>query len=608
MAALPRTRRPWRTGASALVTAVVGCTVALTPTAAFAGQAALSPGHGPAGADVPPPASGARVAWAWGANWAGQLGNGGRIDEHRPFPVAGVDSVTAIAGGSSSGYALRRDGTVWAWGANRVGQLGDGTTTDHATPVRVEGLTEATAIAGGDESAYALRRDGTVWGWGLNIAGQLGNGTTTDSSTPVQVNGLHDVTALAAETWTTYALRRDGTVWAWGSGGNGQLGNNTATASSTPVQVSGLTGVRGIAAGRGAGYAILADGTVRSWGWNYFGGLGDGTTTDSSVPVQVSGLDQVVSLAAGWSSAYAVRRDGTVRSWGYNGAGQLGDGTTVDRRAPVEVEGLGGVRAVTAGEYWAQAVRVDGTAWAWGANDQGQLGDGTTTTSFTPVQVALPVPVTALGAGFQTGYALGSARPRPGHGPGRGAPSARLSVTPPRGFAPTRVTANAAGSAAGAAPLVSYTFDFGDGTIAGPGSSPTATHVYRTPGNYRATATVTDSTGATGGRTVTVPIEAPTGPGIFWESAAVPPGCNHCTAIRIISTGTAPLEISSVTAAENSTAAVTNECPATLPVGDSCVVWWTTIDGRPGSNKNITVHHNAPGGVTTISPGGDEVR
>ena len=56
-----------------------------------------------------------------------------------PVQVTGVSGATAVAGGSSSGYALHGDGTVWAWGWNRYGQLGDGTTTDSAVPVRVGG-------------------------------------------------------------------------------------------------------------------------------------------------------------------------------------------------------------------------------------------------------------------------------------------------------------------------------------------------------------------------------------------------------------------------------------------------------------------------------------
>jgi alpha-tubulin suppressor-like RCC1 family protein len=83
-------------------------------------------------------------------------------------PVSGLTGVTAIAGGSFTGYALRSDGTVWAWGYNAYAALGDGTTTDSTVPVPVSGLTGVTAIAGGSFTGYALRTDGTVRARGEN--------------------------------------------------------------------------------------------------------------------------------------------------------------------------------------------------------------------------------------------------------------------------------------------------------------------------------------------------------------------------------------------------------------------------------------------------------
>jgi alpha-tubulin suppressor-like RCC1 family protein len=73
-----------------------------------------------------------------------------------PVPVSGLTGVVAIAGGSTSGYALGSDGTVLAWGGNQSGQLGDGTTSNSMVPVQVSGLTGVTAIAAASSSGYAL--------------------------------------------------------------------------------------------------------------------------------------------------------------------------------------------------------------------------------------------------------------------------------------------------------------------------------------------------------------------------------------------------------------------------------------------------------------------
>jgi alpha-tubulin suppressor-like RCC1 family protein len=194
------------------------------------------------------------TVWAWGYNYSGQLGNGTTTHSSAPVQVSGLSDVTAIAAGSAQGdhsLALRTDGSVWAWGDNYAGQLGNGTTTDSPTPVQVSGLSDVTAIAAGFNPSLALRTDGTVQAWGNNRAGQLGNGTTTifPTPTPVQVNGLAGVTTIGGGGFFSLAVLTDGTMTAWGDNSQGALGDGTLTSTSTPVRVSGLSGVTAIAAG-----------------------------------------------------------------------------------------------------------------------------------------------------------------------------------------------------------------------------------------------------------------------------------------------------------------------------------------------------------------------
>ena len=88
-------------------------------------------------------------------------------------------------------------------------------------------------------------------------------------------------------------------------------------------------------------------------------------------------------------------------------------------------------------------------------------------------------------------------------------PTAALTVTPTSGQAPLSVTADASASTAGNAPISSYTFNFGDGTIVGPQASPTANHTYQTPGTYYpVTVTVTDNNNATATATQTVTVNS----------------------------------------------------------------------------------------------------
>ncbi|PYP30368.1 MAG: hypothetical protein DMD49_10690, partial [Gemmatimonadetes bacterium] len=112
------------------------------------------------------------------------------------------------AGGAFNHHslALKSDGTVWAWGANSAGQLGNGSFTGSNTPVQTSGINGVTAIAGGQLHSLALKSDGTVWAWGYNLDGELGNGTYTDSNTPVEVSGLSGVTVIAGGGFHSLAL------------------------------------------------------------------------------------------------------------------------------------------------------------------------------------------------------------------------------------------------------------------------------------------------------------------------------------------------------------------------------------------------------------------
>ncbi|MEX2237781.1 MAG: hypothetical protein WEB00_09630 [Dehalococcoidia bacterium] len=191
---------------------------------------------------------------AWGWDQYGQLGDGGtNTEQPTPVAVSGLSGVTAIAAGDNHSLALVSDGTARVWGADEAGQLGDGgTNTDQTTPVAVSGLTTVTAIAGGDNHSLALLSDGTVRAWGDDFYGQLGNSAAfdDDSSTPVAVSGLSGVTAIAAGGFHSLALLSDGSVRAWGYDIFGQLGDGgTNTNQGVSVAVSSLSGVTGIAGG-----------------------------------------------------------------------------------------------------------------------------------------------------------------------------------------------------------------------------------------------------------------------------------------------------------------------------------------------------------------------
>jgi alpha-tubulin suppressor-like RCC1 family protein len=66
--------------------------------------------------------------WAWGADWSYQLGQGRRGSQPVPVQVSLPQGVrfTSLATGSGTCYGLTPSGKVYAWGANYFGQVGNG--------------------------------------------------------------------------------------------------------------------------------------------------------------------------------------------------------------------------------------------------------------------------------------------------------------------------------------------------------------------------------------------------------------------------------------------------------------------------------------------------
>lgn len=341
------------------------------------------------------------VLWAWGVNTWGQLGNG--TDEtYRTSPT--ISSVTNVSGVAASGFhslAVREDGTVWAWGNNEYGQLGidSAEVIDHSAPLPVPGLENVIDVSAGPIHTVAINQGGNIWAWGSNQGGQLGDGTNTDRTTPVMLTGITDVTTVSAGLRHTLALTENGTAWAWGWNSVGQLGDGTKSNRTSPVKISSLTTVSAVAAGQDFSLALKLNGSVWAWGDNTYGQLGDGTTANHSAPAQVIGLTGVKAISAGYGHALALKQDGTVLAWGYNYFGQLGDGRDSNRHSPAQIAGLSGVIAISAGTGHSLALKQDGTVWAWGSNLQGELGIGTDTPNSTfPVQVRELNGVTAIAA------------------------------------------------------------------------------------------------------------------------------------------------------------------------------------------------------------------
>lgn len=131
----------------------------------------------------------------WGVNGLGQLGiNSTAKRSDVPVAVHLPAKVTQVTqGGSAPGngqtLVLLFNGAMYAWGADKAGQLGDGKTTAERAPVRITPPSGVTyhLLASNGSTSYGVTPAGEVYAWGAGSQGQIGNGTNAGSLTPVNV-------------------------------------------------------------------------------------------------------------------------------------------------------------------------------------------------------------------------------------------------------------------------------------------------------------------------------------------------------------------------------------------------------------------------------------
>ena len=227
------------------------------------------------------------VAYCWGSNLYGQIGTTNAYSEVRqPNQINSALPFTQIDAGESHTCALQASGVAYCWGRNVNGQLGDGTTTDRYAPVAVTGGLTFKSIGTGYQHTCGLTVAGKAYCWGRNAASELGNGTTTGSLTPVEVSGGHTFASL----WVggvTCGLTSTGAPYCWGANFGGQLGDGGFTPRGTPFALPGGFAFMQLAPGGTFTCGLTSGRLVYCWGWNEYGELGDGTSTFRLAPVRI---------------------------------------------------------------------------------------------------------------------------------------------------------------------------------------------------------------------------------------------------------------------------------------------------------------------------------
>ena len=227
----------------------------------------------------------------WGANAKGQLGDGSATTRSSPVTLSMTTAPRRFASLSAGGAhtcAISTDGVAWCWGDNSNGQLGNGTRNDSRTPSTVGGGLSYTSISAGGSHSCAVSDGGDAYCWGGNSYGQLGSGNINDQTAPSRVETTARFASVTVGFVHSCARTRNGQAWCWGRNSYGQLGDGTKLTRELPARVLAGGAVTSINATGSHTCATTNDGETSCWGFNIEGQLGDGSRDHHARPTRVT--------------------------------------------------------------------------------------------------------------------------------------------------------------------------------------------------------------------------------------------------------------------------------------------------------------------------------
>jgi len=294
-----------------------------------------------------------RQAYCWGSSF---IGDG--TDVVRPAPTlvpGGLRFYQVDAGASHTCGVSYPDRLAYCWGANDGGQLGDGTLTRRLAPVPVLGNRKFRLVSTGSSHSCGVTTSNEAYCWGRDDVGQLGNDDVkARRARPVLVAGGHEFRQLDAGSRHTCAVTTGARAFCWGLGG--LIGDGKILNRFTPRAVVGGLSFDRVSAGVFHSCGETTTNQAYCWGTNTFGQLGNGgpAGSDQLRPVAVAGGLTFAQLSTGGWHTCGRTPASIAYCWGDDFFGQLGHGNSgfgAESRTPVPV-GDALSPAVRAPESW----------------------------------------------------------------------------------------------------------------------------------------------------------------------------------------------------------------------------------------------------------------
>ena len=259
--------------------------------------------------------------YCWGGNEHGQLGNNSTTDSLVPTAVStsGVlagKTIEKLALGGAHTCVISTEKLAYCWGKNNQGQLGNGTQV--AIQSSPTALTMSGVLAGKKINSIAPFDDATICYStldgigacsGINNAYNFGdNGSGGGFSyvpSPITMTGAlagKSILSITAGTFSACALASDGKSYCWGRNYDGNIGDGTSlniiqvpTAANTSGVLAGRT-LDSMSEGKHHVCSLDTEGLVYCWGLGDTGQLGNGASVSQSVPVEAQTFPYIPSM------------------------------------------------------------------------------------------------------------------------------------------------------------------------------------------------------------------------------------------------------------------------------------------------------------------------
>jgi alpha-tubulin suppressor-like RCC1 family protein len=264
-------------------------------------------------------------------------------------PILG--SVTAIAAGGKHSLFLNSQGQVFSCGDNADGQLGLGDTESKLVPTWLFSIRMETiiAIAAGSSHSLLLNSEGQVLSFGFGGWGQLGLDDDGNRLLPVVIGVPENqkIVAIAAGNHFSLILNSQGQVYGFGSNESGQLGIDDDEDQYIPVPIRCHEMGKIVAISAGGGHSLLLNiqGQVFGCGENGCGQLGQGEI-EEWVPIRIQSdlWGKVMAISAGLHHSLIMNNKNQIFGFGRNQDGELGIGDNKNRNRPTLIMDLGNLR------------------------------------------------------------------------------------------------------------------------------------------------------------------------------------------------------------------------------------------------------------------------